>query len=107
MSHELFVCAESSMSAPEVAFSAKLHFHIQWSGTTVLDWKAFKTREEAEAAARGLVRKHETYTIEARLGECERCEEIAERVLRQVVGSQNELGKVSYRRAQPIRIRRR
>ena len=74
------------MSTPKVAFPAKLHFHIRWSGTTVLDWKAFKTREEAETVARGLVRKHETYTIEARLGECERCKEIAERVLRQVAG---------------------
>ena len=77
------------MSTAKLALYAKLHFHIRWSGTTVLDWKAFKTRQEAETAARELVQKNETYTIEARLRDCERCKDVVGHVLRQVGGSQN------------------
>lgn len=40
-----------------------MHYHIRWSGTT-LDWERFGTREEAEQAARQLVRPGETFTLE-------------------------------------------
>jgi len=70
------------MSASTFAFYPKLHFHIRWSTTTVLDWKAFKSRQEAEAVAKTLVRKDETYTTEARQRDCKRCEEVTSRVLR-------------------------
>ena len=55
-----------------------MHYHIRWSSSDSLDWQAFETHEQAEAAARGLVRRGETYTVEARSENCERCEELAQ-----------------------------
>lgn len=40
-----------------------MHYHIRWSDSK-LDWKPFRTREEAEQAARRLARRGETFTVE-------------------------------------------
>jgi hypothetical protein len=39
----------------------------------MLDWEGFRTREEAEARAKQLMRLGETYTIEDFDGDCPRC----------------------------------
>jgi hypothetical protein len=52
--------------------SPRTHYHIRWS-QIALDWERFNTREEAELGAMGLVRPHETYTIEAFDETCARC----------------------------------
>ena len=57
---------------------SNVHYHIRWSSSDSLDWQAFKTHEQAEAAAHGLVRRRETYTVETRFENCERCEELAQ-----------------------------
>ena len=72
------------MSAPKLALSAKLHFHIRWSRATVLDWQVFKTHEEAEVEAKQVARENETYTIEGRLWNCERCKQVIGRVMQQI-----------------------
>ena len=51
----------------------KTHFHIRWSSTSRLDWKPFRTREEAEEVAKELVQPTETFTIEELNGKCKRC----------------------------------
>lgn len=50
------------------------HFHIRWSRVTALDWECFKTFAEAEARAKELVRRDETYAIEERDETCPRCQ---------------------------------
>lgn len=52
---------------------SQMHFHIRWSSSTQLDWQPFESREEAEEAAKEMVRWNETYAIEERNGSCERC----------------------------------
>ena len=59
---------------------SSLHYHIRWSSSDSLDWLAFKTHEQAEAAARRLLRPGEGYTVEPRTENCERCEEFSQRV---------------------------
>jgi hypothetical protein len=51
------------------------HYHIRWSGKAVLDWENFSTRKEAEASAKQLVRRQETYTIEEHDQACLRCQD--------------------------------
>ena len=48
------------------------HYHILWSDS-VLDWKPFPTKEEAEHLARQIKKRNESYTIVERGEECERC----------------------------------
>ena len=48
------------------------HYHIRWADSKI-DWQAFQTKEEAVAEAERLKRLNETYTIEERNGDCERC----------------------------------
>lgn len=50
------------------------HYHIRWSGKEVLDWDAFGSRSEAEASAKELVHRDETYTIKAYGQLCRRCQ---------------------------------
>jgi hypothetical protein len=50
-----------------------LHYHIRWSRLAALDWECFGTRAEAEAKARELVRRDESYVIEEFDGDCARC----------------------------------
>ena len=40
-----------------------MHYHIRWSDSK-LDWQRFDTREEAEQAARQMLRRGETFTVE-------------------------------------------
>jgi hypothetical protein len=54
------------------------HYHIHWSGKAALDWEAFGSRAEAEAAAQQLVRQEETYTIAERDEACPRCRDAME-----------------------------
>jgi hypothetical protein len=49
------------------------HYHIRWSGNVPLDWECFGTRAGAEASAKQLVRRGETYTIEKHDESCPRC----------------------------------
>jgi len=49
------------------------HYHIRWSSEEVIDWEAFPSSREAEAAAAQLVRRNETYTIEEHNDLCPRC----------------------------------
>jgi len=39
-----------------------MHYYIRWSDSK-LDWKPFSTREEAEQAARQMLRPGETFTV--------------------------------------------
>jgi len=50
------------------------HYHIRWSGKATLDWESFSTRKEAEARAKELVRRKETYIIEEHYQACPRCQ---------------------------------
>jgi len=50
------------------------HYHIRWSGQTLLDWQCFSTPEEAKESARQLVRQGETYIIEEHDEACARCQ---------------------------------
>jgi hypothetical protein len=54
------------------------HFHIRWihRQESKLDWDVFNTPEEAEAAAKQLVRSNETYAIEQFDGDCPSCTEL-------------------------------
>jgi len=63
------------------AYSPGLHFHIRWSPSGLLDWQAFDTQAEAEAAAAQLSRPSETYTIEASLANCGRCDQLVKEKL--------------------------
>ena len=49
------------------------HYHIRWADSKV-DWQAFHTRDEAVAEAERLKRFDETYNIEERDDNCERCQ---------------------------------
>ena len=69
------------MSVPWKICNSELHYHIRWSSSDSLDWQGFETPEEAEASAHTIVRRNETYTIEARSGNCERCDQLVERAL--------------------------
>jgi len=51
----------------------QLHYHIRWSRVIALDWECFNSFPEAEAKAKGLVRRDETYVIEERGQDCPRC----------------------------------
>jgi hypothetical protein len=60
------------------------HYHIRWDDGK-LDWEAFRTEDEAKAAARQLMRLDETYVIEQLDGECPRCASLqSERLSRQL-----------------------
>ena len=48
------------------------HYHIRWSNSN-LDWKPFPTSEEAAKFAKHLKRPNESYLIEERDSDCERC----------------------------------
>lgn len=63
-------------------YTSELHYHIRWSSSTSLDWQAFENHDQAQTQASRLKRRNETYTIEARRGNCERCNELAEQVIR-------------------------
>lgn len=43
--------------------SKDMHYHIRWSDSK-LDWERFSTPQEAERAAKQLVRPGETFTVE-------------------------------------------
>jgi hypothetical protein len=50
-----------------------MHYHIRWSNTK-LDWERFRTRQEAEQAARQLARPGETFALEqVHDGTCVQC----------------------------------
>jgi hypothetical protein len=70
------------MSSPDTAYSLKLHYHIRWSSSSLLDWQSFASREEAEIAAKELVQENETYTIETATIGCKPCLEAFEQALR-------------------------
>jgi hypothetical protein len=53
-----------------------LHYHIRWSDKTTLNYECFDTRADAEAGAKELVRRGETYTIEEHDGGCPRCQDM-------------------------------
>lgn len=61
------------MSALKATHTFKIHYHIRWSSSALLDWQAFDSLKEAEAVARYLIRADETYSIEAVSGDCKRC----------------------------------
>ena len=48
------------------------HYHIRWADSKI-DWQAFQTEDEAVAEAERLKRLDESYNIEERDGNCERC----------------------------------
>jgi len=57
------------------------HYHIQWCSDASLDWKPFRTKEEATNLAKAIKQPNETYIIAERDGECERCKEFKARAL--------------------------
>ena len=68
-------------SSGRIVYPPKPHYHIRWSTGWLLDWQAFGTREQAEAAAAELVRPNESYAIEEITGNCEPCKNIVARSL--------------------------
>jgi len=54
-----------------------VHYHIRWAQIPLLDWEAFKTRVDAEAAATILARIGEKYRIEEQGEGCQRCRDAA------------------------------
>jgi len=70
-----------SMSAAKTSFAPKVHYHIRWSPSSVLDWEAFETSEDAVAAANQLVAPNETYTVEPAPEDCESCRRELDKVL--------------------------
>jgi hypothetical protein len=58
------------------------HYHIRWFPSSLLDWQAFASREEAETAAKELVRESETYIVEVATVGCKRCLEIVGNAVR-------------------------
>ena len=59
--------------------SQGIHFHIQWSSDSRLDWERFGTSAKAIERAASMVNDGETFTIEQRDDKCERCAESAKR----------------------------
>jgi hypothetical protein len=51
----------------------KFHYHIRWAQIPLLDYESFNSRVEADAAAKVLARRGETYTIEEHGESCKRC----------------------------------
>jgi|KBSMisStandDraft_5_1062788.scaffolds.fasta_scaffold1985135_1 hypothetical protein len=49
-----------------------IHYHIRWADSKI-DWQVFQTKDEAVAEAEHLKRPNESYHIEERDGNCERC----------------------------------
>jgi len=62
----------SQITLEDVEEATVNHYHIRWSALK-LDWEAFSTREEAETAAKQLMRPQENYSIEQFDGECPLC----------------------------------
>jgi len=56
-----------------------IHYHIRWSSESPLDWKPFRTQQEATKAAERIKKPHENYNILERDEECERCKEFKAR----------------------------
>jgi hypothetical protein len=52
------------------------HYHILWSEKAELDWERHDSRAKAEASAKLLVRRGETYAIEEFEESCPRCRAI-------------------------------
>ena len=65
------------MVTHEFNFPLKLHFHIRWGERPSLDAQAFKTRAEADVVAKRRVQSDQSYSVEVRLGDCERCKKRA------------------------------
>ena len=38
-----------------------IHYHIRWSSDSSLDWKPFRTKEEATKVAEGMKKPNESY----------------------------------------------
>ena len=51
------------------------HYHIRWLSDSSLDWKPFRTDEEATRTAERIKKPDERYVVEWRGEECERCRE--------------------------------
>ena len=51
------------------------HYHICWSLDSSLDWKPFRTKQEATKVAEQIKKPNESYTTVKRDDECERCKE--------------------------------
>lgn len=52
-----------------------IHYHIGWSSDSSLDWKPFRTKQEATTIAESIKKPTESYTIVERDDDCERCKE--------------------------------
>jgi hypothetical protein len=65
----------SQITLEDVEEATVNHYHIRWSQNSgeTLDWEPFSSAEEAEAAAKQLMRPRKNYTIEQFDGECPRC----------------------------------
>ncbi|HZP32433.1 MAG TPA: hypothetical protein VFB23_03635 [Candidatus Acidoferrales bacterium] len=66
------------------------HYHIRWSGKKELDWETFPTHNEANAAAKQLVRRGESYTVEQFDEDCLVCRTLSESI-RRSQSAQSEL----------------
>lgn len=51
------------------------HYHIRWSSDSSLDWKPFRTEQEAARVAERVKKPSEHYITVKRDDECERCKE--------------------------------
>jgi|KBSMisStandDraft_5_1062788.scaffolds.fasta_scaffold01494_13 hypothetical protein len=52
-----------------------IHHHIRWTGGSSLDWKPFRTKQEATKVAEQIKKPGESYAIVERNDGCERCQE--------------------------------
>ena len=57
--------------------NGSVHYHIKWAQIPLLDWESFKTRSDAEAAAKILARIGEKYNVEELGDGCQRCRDAA------------------------------
>jgi hypothetical protein len=58
-----------------------IHHHIRWASDSSLDWKPFRTKQEAVKVADQIKKPHENYTVEERDDGCERCKEFKRKAL--------------------------
>jgi len=58
-----------------------IHHHIRWTSDSSLDWKPFRTKQEATKVADQIKKPHEKYAIVEREDQCERCKEFKMKAL--------------------------
>lgn len=69
------ITEESNVQDERDSVKLGIHYHIRWLSDSSLDWKPFRTDEEATKIAERIKKPNEGYVVERRDEECERCKE--------------------------------